>query len=145
VREDAFLYDATRLEAEDVAAAINRTIEMRRSSGFHDPLLICADCAAGENAGTVRFRLHSECPLFPLLVSSLKPGAYIMRPTDGGGFAGTGPYHIERVVPQQGAVLARNQLHWRRESRPAELHIAFFDSYAALCHALRTEAIDVTA
>ena len=116
LREGVVFHDGSPLTAEAVRASIQRTIDLGLGAAFI--FLPIASMEVVDDL-TISFDLAWPAPLDLVMSSSFS--AYIMSPesatrdgqwfNDGNG-AGTGPYVIESVSPNENVILARHDAYW---------------------------------
>ncbi len=116
LREGVLFHDGSPLNADAVIGSIQRTIDLGLGAAFI--FLPIASMEAVDDL-TIDFSLAWPAPLDLVMSSSFS--AYIMSPesatrdsqwfNDGNG-AGTGPYVIESVSPNENVILARHDDYW---------------------------------
>ena len=116
LREGVTFHDGSPFNAEAVRTSLQRTIDLGLGAAFI--FLPVASMEVVDDL-TISFSLAWPAPLDLVMSSSF--AAYIMSPdsaaqdsqwfNDGNG-AGTGPYTIESVSPNENVVLARHDAYW---------------------------------
>ena len=116
LREGVTFHDGSPFNAEAVRTSLQRTIDLGLGAAFI--FLPIASMEVVDDL-TISFSLAWPAPLDLVMSSSF--AAYIMSPdsaaqdsqwfNDGNG-AGTGPYTIESVSPNENVVLARHDAYW---------------------------------
>ena len=117
LRRDVFFHSGKTLDANDIAANINRKIKNPR----FDSMGFCSDIMTTQvlDKNTVRFILKKPLPHFPSLMSYY--GSPVLNPE---GFAGdgsitridgTGPYRFESISPRVSVILKKHNKYWGPE------------------------------
>ena len=116
LREGVVFHDGSPLTAEAVRASVQRTIDLGLGAAFI--FLPIASMEVVDDL-TISFNLAWPAPLDLVMSSSFS--AYIMSPESAtqdsqwfneGNGAGTGPYVIESVSPNENVILTRHDTYW---------------------------------
>lgn len=116
LREGVTFHDGSPFNAEAVKTSLQRTIDLGLGAAF---IFLPVESMEIVDDLTISFSLAWPAPLDLVMSSSF--AAYIMSPdsarqdsqwfNDGNG-AGTGPYTIESVSPNESVILARHDAYW---------------------------------
>ncbi len=116
LRDGVTFHDGSPFNAEAVRASLQRTIDLGLGAAF---IFLPVESMEVVDDLTISFALAWPAPLDLVMSSSF--AAYIMSPDsaaqdsqwfNGGNGAGTGPYTIESVSPNENVILARHDGYW---------------------------------
>ena len=116
LRDGVTFHDGSPFNAEAVRASLQRTIDLGLGAAF---IFLPVESMEVVDDLTISFALAWPAPLDLVMSSSF--AAYIMSPDsaaqdsqwfNGGNGAGTGPYTIESVSPNENVILARHDAYW---------------------------------
>ena len=137
------------------SAAVKFSIERGQPASCASYLLSAIKSVETPDDLTVVFRLANPSPLD--LIFAQPYGVYMMSPTavngkgadwfNAGHDAGTGPYKLEQIVPNERVVLTRFDDYWRgwKPGQFSKVVIQFSEDGTALEQMLRANQIDITA
>ena len=116
LREDITFHDGSPFNAETVKTSLQRTIDLGLGAAF---IFLPIESMEVVDDLTISFSLAWPAPLDLVMSSSF--AAYIMSPEsagqdsqwfNNGNGAGTGPYMIESVSPNENVILTRHDAYW---------------------------------
>lgn len=150
IREGLEFSDGSPLTAEDVAFSFERNVEIADPNGASSLLANMESVEASANDGKVTFRLKEPDATWPLVLTAasfaIVPSdvypADRLQPNDE--VVGSGRYRLTAYEPGRRTVLAKsNSYQGDAPARNDEVVIRFYDTAAALKHAVERGAVDV--
>nr|WP_281352520.1 ABC transporter substrate-binding protein [Phytoactinopolyspora alkaliphila] len=141
LRDGVEFSDGTPLTADDVKASAERLIEME---GPLAPLWAPVESVEASDESTVTFTTSQPLGTLPSTLSLLFIGsaeqmdddAYWQQPI------GTGPFVVERFVPDERVVLTRNEDYWGDPATPDRVEIVSIPEESSRITALHNGEID---
>ena len=150
IRQGVKFHDGKPMDAEDVAASINRLSDPDSGSQALSAFsgVLGKNGAKAVDATTVEFSLEAPNGSFPYLVSSDNYNTIILPRDYDGGYEdnqiGTGPFKLEKFTQGQGATYVKNPDYWdpKRQPNPDRTEIRFYAKEQARVLALQSGEID---
>lgn len=149
LRPGVKFHDGQPFTANDVVATFNRLADPATGSAALSMLkgVLSKGRTRAVDTHTVAFHLDAPNGNFPYYVSSDNYNAVILPAGFSGGyeksFIGTGPFRLERYLPQVGASFVRNPEYWGGKALPARVEFSFYADQQAQILALEGRRADV--
>jgi peptide/nickel transport system substrate-binding protein len=153
IRQGVKFHDGKTMDAEDVAASINRLADPKSGSQALSAFtgVLGKGGAKATDPTTVVFSLEAPNGNFPYLVSSDNYNTIILPKNYDGDYEknqnGTGPFILDKFRQGQGATYRKNPDYWdkTRQPNPDNTEIRFYSKEQARVLALQSGEIDAVA
>ncbi|SFK14376.1 ABC transporter substrate-binding protein [Bradyrhizobium sp. Gha] len=132
LRKGVKFHSGGEMKADDVVATFDRLADPKNASNALSVFKGVLQKGATRKVDdyTIEFHLDSRSGNFPYLVSSDNYNAIILPASYAGDFEkswdGTGPFKIDKYIPNVGASFVPNENYWGPKALPARTEFTFF-------------------